>query len=50
MAATSVALAKRIGRFQTGFLYHYAFVMLIGVVLLIGWFLFSPFLAGSLNG
>jgi NADH-quinone oxidoreductase subunit L len=27
-------------RLQTGYLYHYAFVMLIGVAALITWFLF----------
>jgi NADH-quinone oxidoreductase subunit L len=33
-------LARRAGRLQTGYLYHYAFVMLIGVVLFITWYLF----------
>jgi len=26
-------------RLQTGYLYHYAFAMLIGVVLLVSWYL-----------
>jgi NADH-quinone oxidoreductase subunit L len=33
-------LARRAGRLQTGYVYHYAFVMLIGVVLFITWYLF----------
>jgi NADH-quinone oxidoreductase subunit L len=33
-------LAQRAGRLQTGYVYHYAFVMLIGVVLIISWYLF----------
>ena len=32
-------LARRAGRLQTGYVYHYAFAMLIGVVLLISWYL-----------
>jgi NADH-quinone oxidoreductase subunit L len=33
-------LARRAGRLQSGYVYHYAFVMLIGVVLFITWYLF----------
>jgi NADH-quinone oxidoreductase subunit L len=33
-------LAQRAGRLQTGYVYHYAFVMLVGVVLIISWYLF----------
>ncbi|MFZ5789416.1 MAG: NADH-quinone oxidoreductase subunit L [Pseudomonadota bacterium] len=33
-------LARRAGRLQTGYVYHYAFVMLIGVVLFVTWYLF----------
>jgi NADH-quinone oxidoreductase subunit L len=39
VAATTVRLAVRASRLQTGYLYHYAFVMLIGVVLLVSWYL-----------
>ena len=39
LAATTTRLAVRASRLQTGYLYHYAFVMLIGVVLLISWYL-----------
>ncbi len=36
-AATAIAGARRIARLQTGYLYHYAFVMLIGVLGLTLW-------------
>jgi NADH-quinone oxidoreductase subunit L len=32
-------LARRAGRLQTGYVYHYAFAMLIGIVLLVSWYL-----------
>ena len=31
VSAASYALGRRTGRLQTGYLYHYAFVMLLGV-------------------
>ncbi|MBT4888398.1 MAG: NADH-quinone oxidoreductase subunit L [Rhodospirillales bacterium] len=34
-------IAKRTAALQTGYLYHYAFGMLIGVVVLVSWYLFS---------
>jgi NADH-quinone oxidoreductase subunit L len=37
-AATVGALATVVKRVQTGFLYHYAFVMVVGLVVLVGWF------------
>jgi NADH-quinone oxidoreductase subunit L len=40
VAALTRDLARRAGRLQTGYVYHYAFVMLIGVVLLVSWYLF----------
>ena len=40
LAAVTVGLARRAGRLQTGYVYHYAFAMLIGVVGLITWYLF----------
>jgi NADH-quinone oxidoreductase subunit L len=40
VAAATESLARRAGRLQTGYVYHYAFAMLIGVVLLISWYLF----------
>ena len=40
VAAASVDIARRAMRLQTGYLYHYAFAMLIGVALLVTWYLF----------
>jgi NADH-quinone oxidoreductase subunit L len=39
IAAATKNLARRAGRLQSGYLYHYAFAMLIGVVALITWYL-----------
>jgi NADH-quinone oxidoreductase subunit L len=40
IAAASVDIARRAMRLQTGYLYHYAFAMLIGVALLVTWYMF----------
>jgi NADH-quinone oxidoreductase subunit L len=40
-ARATKAIAGRASRLQTGYLYHYAFVMLAGVALLITWYLFT---------
>ena len=40
-AAATLAGARRIARLQTGYLYHYAFVMLIGIVGFITWMLLA---------
>jgi NADH-quinone oxidoreductase subunit L len=40
-AAVTLALARRAARLQTGYVYHYAFAMLIGLVLIVTWYLFS---------
>ena len=37
IASTVMAGAKRIAKLQSGYLYHYAFVMLLGVLLLSIW-------------
>ena len=37
--ARVIDVAGRVVRLQTGFLYHYAFAMLIGVAALITWYL-----------
>lgn len=37
-ARTVEALSGVVKRVQTGFLYHYAFVMVIGLVVMVGWF------------
>jgi NADH-quinone oxidoreductase subunit L len=39
VAAAALNLARRASRLQTGYLYHYAFAMLIGVAGLITWYL-----------
>jgi len=41
IAAVTRNLARRASRLQTGYLYHYAFAMLVGVVGLITWYLFG---------
>jgi NADH-quinone oxidoreductase subunit L len=40
VAATALEGARRAARLQTGFVYHYAFAMLIGVAALVSWYLF----------
>ena len=40
-AARVLATANSVGRLQTGFIYHYAFAMLIGLAALITWFMFG---------
>ncbi len=39
IAAAVRVLARRAGAIQTGYMYHYAFVMLLGAVVFITWFL-----------
>jgi NADH-quinone oxidoreductase subunit L len=41
VSARVLDITSRVIRIQTGYIYHYAFVMLIGVALLITWFMFS---------
>ena len=38
-AAAAMGIARRAVRLQSGYLYHYAFAMLIGVALLVTWYL-----------
>ena len=40
VALATIAAARRAVRLQTGYLYHYAFAMLIGIVVLLSWYLF----------
>ena len=40
VAHTTLDAAKRVMRLQTGYVYHYAFVMLIGVAALVTWYLY----------
>ena len=39
IAAATLNLARRAARLQSGYLYHYAFVMLTGVAALVTWYL-----------
>ncbi len=41
VAAAALDLARRASRLQSGYVYHYAFAMLIGVVVLVTWYIFS---------
>jgi NADH-quinone oxidoreductase subunit L len=43
VAAAARNLAGRASRMQSGYLYHYAFAMLIGIVVFATWFLFGFF-------
>ncbi|MCZ6454252.1 MAG: NADH-quinone oxidoreductase subunit L [Alphaproteobacteria bacterium] len=43
IAAATRNIAGRVGRMQSGYLYHYAFAMLIGIVGFATWFLFGFF-------
>jgi NADH-quinone oxidoreductase subunit L len=42
IARASQNIARRFSRLQSGYVYHYAFVMLIGVVAFVSWYLFWP--------
>jgi len=39
VAAATASIARRAARLQSGYVYHYAFAMMIGVVLIISWYL-----------
>jgi len=39
VAAAALATTRRVVRLQTGYVYHYAFAMLVGVVVLLTWYL-----------
>ena len=41
VSARVLDVTRNVVRLQTGYLYHYAFAMLIGVALLITWFMFA---------
>ena len=40
VAAVTRDLARQVSRLQTGYLYHYAFAMMIGLVAIVTWYLF----------
>ncbi len=48
LAARVSDLTRRAVRFQTGFVYHYAFVMLIGVAVLLSYFAYLSFVRGAI--
>jgi NADH-quinone oxidoreductase subunit L len=39
VTVASLGIARFMGRLQTGFVYHYAFAMLVGIVALTSWLL-----------
>ncbi len=41
IASVSQDVARQAGKLQSGYVYHYAFAMLIGVVILITWYMFG---------
>jgi len=41
IAATTQSLSRRTSLLQSGYIYHYAFAMMIGVFVLISWYVFS---------
>jgi NADH-quinone oxidoreductase subunit L len=49
IAARTLNIAQGASRLQTGYVYHYAFAMLIGVVLITSWYLFRPQIAALLG-
>jgi NADH-quinone oxidoreductase subunit L len=40
VAAAAKDIGKRVAAMQSGYLYHYAFAMLIGIVAIISWYAF----------
>jgi NADH-quinone oxidoreductase subunit L len=40
ISATVVRLARRASQLQTGYVYHYAFAMLVGVVGFVSWYFY----------
>jgi NADH-quinone oxidoreductase subunit L len=41
VASASRGLARRFSRLQTGYVYHYAFAMMVGVVILVSWYVWA---------
>ncbi len=44
IAATTLGASGQVSRLQSGYVYHYAFAILIGVVALVSWYLLQPIL------
>ena len=38
LSAATVVAARRLGIVQSGYLYHYAFAMIIGIAAIVSWF------------
>ncbi len=47
IAARVVDVTRGVVRFQTGYLYHYAFVMLVGVAAFVSWYLMTGVAGGA---
>ncbi|MCA1906885.1 MAG: NADH-quinone oxidoreductase subunit L [Magnetospirillum sp.] len=41
VAAATKSIAQKVGKLQSGYLYHYAFAMLIGVAVFVTWYMFN---------
>ena len=41
VASATQVIAKRVAKLQSGYLYHYAFAMLIGVAVFVTWYMFN---------
>ena len=41
VAAATQVIARRVAKLQSGYLYHYAFAMLIGVAAFVSWYMFN---------
>ncbi len=41
IATAVISLSRRASKLQTGYIYHYAFAMLVGVALLVTWYMFT---------
>ena len=41
LSARVIDITQRVVRLQTGYVYHYAFAMLIGVAALVSWMMFA---------
>ena len=41
MAFLSDQAGRILSRFQTGYIYHYAFVMLVGIIAFVSWVVFN---------
>jgi NADH-quinone oxidoreductase subunit L len=47
LSALTVDISKRFSRMQNGYIYHYAFVMIVGMICIVSWFIFKSALEGQ---